>query len=69
LKTPSNQKKLGTQRLKNSAPKSADEGPGGTASTRRQSSTGAAEMDASASKYVGYWYANISPFIIIIISI
>jgi hypothetical protein len=32
------------------------------ASMRRQSSAGAAEMDASASKYVGYWYANISPF-------
>jgi hypothetical protein len=30
--------------------------------SRRQSAAGAAEMDASASKYVGYWYANISPF-------
>ncbi len=38
FKTPTNQKKLGTQRLKNSAPKSAVEGPRGMASTRRQSS-------------------------------
>ena len=31
------------------------------ASTMRQSSAEAAEMDAFASKYVGYWFANIFP--------
>jgi hypothetical protein len=34
------------------------------ASTRRQSSAGPAEMDASASKLVGYWDANISPYFV-----